>query len=234
MRWLIADYAYRALMNRGGAVAAAIGGDSAFVLRPPNLEPGGPGTGVARYRSFAAFRNDLDADAIDPVYRWVLYDPESWPDTPKAEQADPPRYMQEFGQLAHSRGYRVIMTPARDLAFCDPDRVPARGASAWYLDVGMAETAAEYGDVVSIQSQALTEDLTGYAKFVSAASRQVRDRNPYALRLAGVSTTYGTAAQMAAAAKSVKSVEADGFWLNVPGPNPDYAKAAEFLRLVTA
>ena len=103
--------------------------------------------------------------------------------------------------------------------------------SAWYLRTGIAGCAARHADLVDIQAQALTLDSAAYSNFVATAAGQIRDANAHAIRLAGVSTAYGSAGQMAAAAQAVR---VDGYWLNVPGPNPDFAKAATFLTLMAA
>jgi hypothetical protein len=228
-RWLVAAYVVRPVQNANPAAGHML--DHAFVLSDPHSPPE-TGTPVARYRSLAAFEADAKAGTIHKAFRWVLYDPECWPDTPPAEQADPCTAMQSFGQFAHSLGYRVIQTPARDLALAlnasDP-RQPGESISAWYLRTGMAGCAARYADMVDIQAQALTLDPAAYTRFVAAAAAQASAANPYAIQLAGVSTKYGTAEEMAGAARSV---DAGGYWLNVPGPNPDFAKAAEFLTLM--
>jgi hypothetical protein len=230
-KWLVAAYVVRPIQNADPAAGHML--DQAFVLSDPHSPPP-TGTPVARYRSLAGFVADAQAGTIHKAFRWVLYDPESWPDTPPAEQADPCAAMQSFGQLAHSLGYRVIHTPARDLALVpnasDP-RQPGENISAWYLRTGMAGCAARYADMVDIQAQALTLDKAAYTRFVAAAGTQARAANGYAIQLAGVSTKYGSAEEMAAAARSV---DVGGYWLNVPGPNPDFAKAAEFLTLMAS
>lgn len=228
-KWLVAAYVVRPIQNADPAAGHML--DRAFVLSDPHSPPP-TGTPVARYRSLATFEADAQAGTIHKAFRWVLYDPESWEDTPRAEQADPCAAMQSFGQLAHSLGYRVIHTPARDLALV-PDSLDPRqrgeDLTAWYLRTGMAGCAARDADMVDIQAQALTLDQAAYTRFVAAAGTQARAANPHAAQLAGVSTRYGTAQQMAGAAHSV---EVGGYWLNVPGPNPDFAKAAAFLKLM--
>ncbi len=84
---------------------------------------------------------------------------------------------------------------------------------------------------MDIQAQALTLDQAAYTRFVAAADTQAHSANPYVIRLAGISTAYGTAQQMAGAAQAV---DVGGYWLNVPGPHPDFAKAAAFLKLMAA
>jgi hypothetical protein len=205
--------------------------DHAFVLSDPHA-PAPTGTPVARYRSLARFQADAQAGTIHKAFRWVMYDPERWPDTPATEQVDPCAAMQSFAQLAHSAGYRVILTPARNLAAAPDTLIPRRrreDISAWYLRVGIAGCAGRHADVIDIQAQALTLDQAAYIAFVREASAQARAANPFAVQLSGVSTRYGTADQMAEVARSV---DVDGYWLNVPGPNPDFAKAVAFLKLM--
>jgi hypothetical protein len=207
--------------------------DHAFVLSDPHA-PAPTGTPVARYRSLAKFQADVQAGTIHKAFRWVLYDPESWPDTPEPEQVDPCAAMHLFGQLAHSIGYRVILTPARDLAMVPNTAVRKQAGediSAWYLRTGMAGCASRHADVIDIQAQALTLDQDAYTAFVEEAAAQAMAANPFAIQLSGVSTRYGTAEQMAAVARAV---DVDGYWLNVPGPNPDFAKAVAFLTIMAA
>jgi hypothetical protein len=191
------------------------------------------GTGVARYRSFDEFQAEVKTSTIDGNYHWVLYDPENWADTPVEEQQDPWTWLLWFGQYAHAHGYRVICAPARDLGLVVDSAMPkltGEGLTQWYLRTAIAAFAAPHADILSVQSQALTEDPVGYAAFVNAARQQAKTVNPYVKVFAGISTRYGTAAQMATAARSV---HVDGYWLNVPGPDPDIGKAVEFLHLMT-
>jgi hypothetical protein len=230
-KWLVAGNVVRPIQTSDAVAGRLL--ERAFVISDPHA-PAPTGMPVARYRSLAQFEADARAGTVHKAFRWVLYDPESWPDTPPAEQADPCTAMQSFGQLAHSLGCRVILTPARDLALV-PNAVnpkqPGEDITAWYLRTGMAGCAARFADVVDIQAQALTLDQAAYGRFVAAACTQARAANPYAILLAGVSTVYGTAEQMAGAARAA---DVGGYWLNVPGPNPDFAKAAAFLKLMAA
>jgi len=229
--WLVAANVVRPIQTADRDAGRML--DRAFVLSDPHA-PAPTGTPVARYRSLAAFQADVQAGTIHKAFRWVMYDPESWQDTPVTEQVDPCAAMQAFGQLGHSLGYRVILTPARDLAAVPGTwvpRQPGESISSWYLRAGIAGCAGSHADVIDLQAQALTLDQDAYIAFVEEAAAQARAANPYAIQLSGVSTRYGTAGQMAAAAQAV---EVDGYWLNVPGPNPDFAKAVEFLKLMAA
>src|SRR6266704_2969292 len=81
---------------------------------------------VLTYTSYAQFASDLQNKAISPNYKWVLYDPEMWSQTPVNEQQNPALYLKLFGQLAHANGYKVAEVPARDLApGPGPGRQPA-------------------------------------------------------------------------------------------------------------
>jgi hypothetical protein len=59
---------------------------------------------VLVYDSYARFASDVKSGAISNDYRWVLYDPEEWPQTPAADQLNPFKYMTRFGRLAHAHG----------------------------------------------------------------------------------------------------------------------------------
>lgn len=225
MRWLVVDYVAR-------NIPQLVTPDN-WIMSNPHTRPLG-GIGAANYKSFSQFQDDVSNGAIHPLYNWVLYDPESWEYTPAAEQQDPWTAMERFGQFAHANGYRVIMTPARDLGNVKTttwQKLPGESLNAWYDRTQLATTAARHGDAIDIQAQALTLDTSAYQQFTAAAASQARTANPYATRLAGISTRYGTAQQMYAAAKTVS---VDGYWLNVPGPQPDYDKAKAFLKLYNA
>jgi hypothetical protein len=206
----------------------------AYSLGPPSQVPPLPlGIPVARYRSLDAFQIDATGQLVDDRYKWVLYDPENWADTPVEEQQDPWMWLPRFGQYAHAHGYRVICAPARDLgnvANSANPKVAGEDLETWYLGSSVAFFGAQHADIIDIQAQALTEDPAHYALFVKAAAIQAKNANPYVKVFAGISTRYGTAAQMTAAARSV---HVDGYWLNVPGPDPDIGKAVEFLHLMT-
>ena len=70
-----------------------------------------------------------------------------------------------------------------------------------------------------------------WRRHISLAAAQAKAANAFVIQLAGVSTNHGSAEQMAGAAQAV---EVGGYWLNVPGPNPDFAKAVAFLKLMAA
>src|SRR5579859_5268164 len=81
-------------------------------------------TGVLVYNSYAQFAADLASHTITPSYQWVMYDPEYWALTPLAEQQNPAHYLQQFAQLAHANGLKVIEAPGRDLAMVPGSACP--------------------------------------------------------------------------------------------------------------
>jgi hypothetical protein len=233
VRILINAIYLRNILSRAPDVAGLFDGTGSFMLCSPTSPPPSVSvviTPVGNYKSFAQAR----ADAIDPRFAWLLYDPESWTLTPANESADPRQYMQRFGQWASTRGFRTIMAPARDLATTDTvqPRLAGETNDAWYLRTALASDGARHGDVFSIQSQADTTNLTAFGTLVTGANSDAKSihGNPYCQTLCGLSTRYGTASQMMAAWDSVSGL-VRGFWLNIP--DGDYAKALAFLRMFT-
>jgi hypothetical protein len=231
MRWII-NGSY--LSHLPPDVMPAFDGTGSFVLCKPTDPPPVTGisiTPVGNYKSFA----QAQADAIDPGFGWLMYDPETWDLTPENERTDPRTAMRRFCQWAHRKGYQVMTSPARDLGNSDTVQRKLAGESldSWYTRTKIAADGACWADAISIQSQADTTSLDAFGTFVTRANAAARSNagNPYGLRLAGLSTRYGTAQQMAAAAHSVTGL-VGGFWLNIP--DSDFTKAAAFLRLVMA
>jgi hypothetical protein len=165
------------------------------------------------YQSYAKFASDIASHAISSSYQWVMYDPEKWSLTPLNEQQDPVQYMRRFGQLAHQHGLKVIATPGRDLGLVTGAACPkARGEKLdqWYLSCDLAGAAAASSDLLVVQTQADTVDLAAFDQLYTGARSQAKAANPRVIVDAAVSTTYGTPAQMAAAAESAA---ADGIYI---------------------
>jgi hypothetical protein len=189
---------------------------------------------VLVYGSYAQFASDIQSGAISPAYKWVLYDPEEWSQTPVAEQLGPIKYLTQFGQLAHAHGYKVIEAPGRDLGNV------ARSGSAcpelagedldhWYIRCDIAGTAAAASDVVVVQDQVNTTNPAEYAWLFNNARQQALPANPQVIVDSELSTNYGTAGQMAAAAKSVN---AHGFYVSIT--SPAIGQADQFFKLMRA
>jgi hypothetical protein len=167
------------------------------------------------YSSYAQFQSDLSSGAITYPYKWVMYDPEGWAGTPAAEQHSPVKYLGLFARLAHAKGYKVIATPARDLGnvatTCPLRTKTGESLDQWYIRCKIAAAAAA-ADVYVVQDQVNTTSITRYQSLFNQARAQAIAVNPAVQVDAEVSTNYGTATQMAAAAQSVPS--ASGFYLS--------------------
>jgi hypothetical protein len=187
---------------------------------------------VLVYDSYAQFASDIRNHAISSSYKWVLYDPEEWSQTPTAEQLDPAKYLRQFGQLAHANGFKVIEAPGRDLGnVAGPGsscpELPGESLDAWYIRCNIAGIAAASSDVYVLQDQVNTANLAEYDSLFASARRQALAANPQIVVDTELSTNYGTASQMAAAAKSVS---ADGYFLTIT--SPAIRQADQFLRLM--
>src|SRR6266566_403538 len=168
--------------------------------------------------------------AIAPAYTWVMYDLEYWAQTPLAEQQNPAAYMQQFGQLAHAHGLKVIEAPGRDLALVPGTACPpARGDNLdhWYLRCDIPGAAAADADLLVVQDQVNTTNPAEFDYLYTTARTQAQAANPAITTDAEVSTTYGTATQMATAAKSAN---ADGIYINAT--TNTLGKASSFLRIM--
>jgi hypothetical protein len=188
--------------------------------------------GVLVYTSYAQFASDLQNGAISPTYRWVQYDPEMWAQTPVNEQQNPALYMKLFGQLAHANGYNVIEVPARDLAQVPGSacpQLPGENLDHWFVRCNVAGAAAAYADVFVLQDQVNTTNLTEFDYLFNTTRGQAVAANPQVVVDAEVSTNYGTADQMAAAAESVS---ADGYYINAT--TPTISQADQFLQEMQA
>src|SRR6266705_304804 len=187
---------------------------------------------VLVYDSYAPFAADLPSGAISHAYKWVLYDPEERSQRPTAEQLNPIKYLAQFGQLAHAHGYKVIEAPGRDLgnvarsgSAC-PEQ-PGETLDHWYIRCDIAGAAAAASDVYVLQDQVNTTDLAAYGALFSGARQQALAASPRAVVDSELSTNYGTASQMAAAARSEN---ADGFYVSIP--SPAIGRPDQFFRLM--
>ncbi len=189
---------------------------------------------VLVFDSYAQFASDIQSGAIGPDYKWVLYDPEEWSQTPVAEQLNPVKYLTQFGQLAHAHGYKVIEAPGRDLGNVAKSgsacpELPGENLDRWYIHCDIAGAAAAASDVYVLQDQVNTTNVTEYDALFASARRQALAANPQAVVDSELSTNYGTAQQMATAAKSIN---ADGFYVSIT--HPSIGQAVQFFRLMRA
>jgi hypothetical protein len=185
---------------------------------------------VLVYNSYAQFAADIASNAIAPSYTWVMYDPEYWAQTPVNEQRDPAAYMQEFGQLAHAHGLKVLEAPGRDLGLFSGSACPeTRGESLdhWYLRCDIPGAAAADADMVVVQDQVHTTSPAAFDALYAGTRAQAQAANPQIVVDAEISTTYGSASQMATAAESA---HADGIYINAT--SNALGKIRSFLHLM--
>jgi len=226
MTWLIVEHVLTHLKMPAGQdviVSCAPSGPSAAAASDDTIEK------AANFKAVTGL--------LPPSGGWcdyLLYDLEKWNYTPVEEQQAPLDSLRQFGQLAHSLGFRVIATPGTDLAWVTDTKVPGGRMRArekpweWFLRNEVAACAARFSDMIDIQAQPWVTDVTVYSSYVRAAASQARAANPQVKVLAGLSTARGTVGENIAAAKAVAS-NVDGYWLNVPGSlggrtfPPDYA-----------
>jgi hypothetical protein len=182
------------------------------------------------YASYAQFQADLNSGDITYPYKWVMYDPESWAQTPVAEQKDPVKYLGLFAQLAHQHGLKVIETPARDLGnvatVCPLNTKTGENLNQWYIRCRIPAAAAA-ADVLVVQDQVNTLNLTDYKWLYNQAKSQAVAVNSAVKVDAEVSTNYGDASDMAAAAKSVT---ASGYYVSMTSPS--IPEAGQFFDLM--
>ena len=200
------------------------------------------GQEVADFRSYAELKKMIRQQAIPAGIHWLMYDNEQWSLTPASEQADPVRYEQLFGQLAHRHGYKVILAPAQDLVPGFDKNSFRSGKAVWpsYLSMGLATASARAADIYEIQAQpyemSVYRPQHAYASFVAAAAAQARAANPGVVIYAGLSTQrVSSAAQLLQDYEATRNV-VDGYWLNIPRhdqPGPP-ALADQFLRTIPA
>ena len=193
---------------------------------------------VGTFASAAELDQAVSGGGLPAGTRALLYDPEAWAFTPRAEQLDPAAATRRARDTAHAHGLALIVAPALNLATVRPD--PA-GGPRWrqFLRLGLAGSVAKVSDVLELQAQSLERDTRTYATFVREAAAQARAANPRVAILAGLSTNPPgaevTSEQLAAAIRVTRGI-VDGYWLNIPGrgprcptcnsPRPDVGRAA--------
>ena len=205
-------------------------GAGASLIKTP-VQAGYATTPVLDYTSYAQFSSDIASGAIKYPYKWVMYDPEDWSQTPVNEQQDPLTYMKQFGQLAHAHGLKVIEAPAMDLCSVsgtDYPRLSGETCSQWYNRVNIAGAAATDADIYVLQDESNTTNLSQYVSLYNSASVQARAANSGVLVYSEVSTANGTSDQMTAAAEAVSP---NGFYVAAPGAT---AQADQFFQSMKA
>ncbi len=195
--------------------ATAYGAGASLVKTP--VQAGYATTPVLNYTSYAQFSSDIASGAIKYPYKWVMYDPEDWAQTPVNEQQDPITYMKLFGQLAHAHGLKVAEAPAMDLCSVSGTAYPrlsGETCAQWYTRVNIAGAAATDADLYVLQDESNTANLSVYDSLYTSSAGQARAANSAVKVYSEVSTANGTADQMTAAAQSISPA---GFYVAAPG-----------------
>jgi hypothetical protein len=198
-----------------------------YVPKMPVLEIG---TTFKDYTSEAA----LVTDKGTGTQPYLMYDNEAgktWP-TPANEQQAPIRYMQLFCQLAHSVGKRAMCTPGLDLANAIPGGNTWPDNQTWYTKTSIAWHGARDSEALQVQTQSLIPlGAPAFYDFMHKSYTQARAANPFCVAGAGLSTKRGsTDANVQCFAYTVGRLQVKRWWLNVPGPDPDYASASDIMR----
>lgn len=179
--------------------------------------PGVSAVVTEAFPSYAQMAATVAGGSLLPGVRALLYDPEHWTRTPRAEQRNVRRYLAEAVTLARRHGLRIILTPGLDLVRVLLPRMHGT-AAARFLASGV-EAAAAGADVVDVQAQSLEAHPAAYARFVERAAHQVHRRNRLAVVIAGLSTNPPDGPVTAGVIERVvEAVEGGvrGFWLNMP------------------
>jgi hypothetical protein len=195
--------------------ASAYGAGASLVKTP--VQAGYATTPVLNYTSYAKFSADVRNGAIKYPYKWVMYDPEDWSQTPVGEQQNPVLYLKLFGQLAHAHGLKVVEAPALDLCSVTGTKYPRQTGETcahWFTRVNIAGAAATDGNIFVLQDESNTTNLAVYDSLYASSAAQARAANSAIPVYSEVSTANGTAAQMTAAAKSISP---DGMYVAAPG-----------------
>lgn len=218
--WLLTRSALSQLVA-DSAVRDELRGSRVYEILQPGQRPvpGVTAEPVVTFASAAALEGAVTGGRIPGGTYGVLYDPEAWSFTPKAEQRNPVRAATRAAAVAHAHGLRLIVTPALNLTTV---LAPGGQAPRWrqFLDLNLAGRLAKVADVVELQAQSLERSTATYTSFVRAARSQVARANPGAGVLAGLSTNPPgapvTSQHLTAAIQSTRSVVA-GYWFNIPG-----------------
>jgi hypothetical protein len=189
---------------------------------------------VESFGSYLALKQAFSTGAISSGTRYILFDDEHWAATPTDEQQDPIGYEQKVATLVHAHHLRLIFTPAANLSTVLTGRGTDKFAS--YLKLGLATQGATYADVFEIQAQQ-AEGTAGFTSFVTSAAAQARAANPDCIVLVGIgSNPAGRSVSAQTILADYASVRAavNGFWFNIPGPNPQPQVAVDFFTTLLA
>lgn len=194
------------------------------ILQPgQQLLSGVQARAVVTFSSAATLVEAVRSGQMPPDAYGVLYDPEAWAFTPAGEQRDPVAAASQAAQAAHSKGLRLVVTPALNLTtVLGSGSSSSRSGPRWqqFLDLRLIAHLAQVADVVELQAQSLERDTATYTSFVRQAAAQARAARAGVTVLAGLSSNPPgppvTSQHLADVIRATRSL-VDGYWLNIPG-----------------
>jgi hypothetical protein len=220
--WLLTRAALSQI-TKDNQVKDMLQGSPLYELLQPGQSPlpGIPANLVITFSSATTLEQAVRSGQIPAGTYGVLYDPEAWSYTPRAEQQDPVTAATNAAAVAHAHGLKLIVAPALNLTTV---LAPGNG-SRWqkFLQLDLISQLAKVADVIELQAQSLERDTTTYASFVSAATSQATAARSGVTILAGLSTNPPGAAvttQHLLSAIAATRAVVNGYWLNVPGQGP--------------
>lgn len=164
-------------------------------------------------------------------FDWTLYSQDTTSDMADWEFTDTATAHWQACANIRSFGRQPFTFPANDVVW----RLgPVRGGDQYqaFISHNLAGTAAEYADIVGVQSQGLTDNPDRFIWYVRAALAQARAAKPGIPLFAGLATErlgqLLTAGQMYECWHATKDI-CRGYWLNV-NRRPDVV--VDFLRMV--
>jgi hypothetical protein len=220
--WMLTRAALAQLVTEP-AVLAGLARSRVYEILQPGQQPlsAAGAVPVVTFSAVADLRQAVTGQQLPDGTRALLYDPEAWSFTPRAEQLAPAPAARRALSLARAHGLRLIVAPALNLTTVRPGLSGPRWQQ--FLDLGLAGQLARVADVIELQAQSLERSTRTYAAFVRAAAVQARKANPAVQVLAGLSTNPPGAAvssrQLIAAIRATTGL-VDGYWLNIPGQGP--------------
>src|SRR6266446_7980975 len=107
---------------------------------------------VVTFSSVSDLNQAVSGGQLPAGTRTLLYDPEAWSFTPRAEQLNPADAARRAQHIAHAHGLSLIVAPALNLTSVRPG--PA-GSPRWrqFLRLGLAGAIAKVTGVLELQAQ---------------------------------------------------------------------------------
>jgi Cellulase (glycosyl hydrolase family 5) len=117
----------------------------------------------------------------------VVYAAGATGSTPAAQQHNPAHYYAVAARLAHAHGLLFIAAPQASLVAALSPGTPTAQLDRGFLRLRLAADTAHDADAFEAPAEASHADASGYAAFVSGASRQAAGSHPGIELLAGLS-----------------------------------------------